>query len=107
MKMTIEIIHEPGKFEGELSIVPQMWDIALEGFGAEVYVGDTLYSFVTLPAIGLEPTGDLFGARLWERSDGFVCSEWYSTEAEYNAAILEWEKLSEEDSEDEASEYED
>ena len=86
-----DIIREPGKFEGELEIVPKMWDIALEGFGAEVYVGDTLYSFVTLLAVDLEPTPELFGARLWERSDGFVCSEWYSTEAEYDAAIRAWE----------------
>ena len=99
-----DIIREPGKFEGELEIVPKMWDIALEGFGADVYVGDTLYSFVTLMSVDLDPTPELFGACLWERSDGFVCAEWYSTEAEYDAAIRDLEAQSEAEAIDDSDE---
>jgi hypothetical protein len=99
--MAYETIKEPGKFEGELSI-PKMWDVALEGFGAEVYVGETLYSFVSLYAVDEQPADGLYGACLWERSDGFVMAKWYSTEAEYNAAMAELEDESEEETDEDA-----
>jgi hypothetical protein len=95
--MAYETIKEPGKFEGELSIVPKMWDLVLEGFGLEVYVGETLYSFVSLYAVDEQPADGLYGACLWERSDGFVMTKWYSTEAGYNAAIAQLEAEAESD----------
>lgn len=97
-----DVIREPGKFEGEFSIVPKMWDLTLEGLGAEVYIGDTLYSFVTLLSVDVEPTADYFGAVLWERSDGFVMTEWFATEAEYDAKLRAMEAESEEEAEDAA-----
>lgn len=100
-----DVIREPGKFEGELSIVPEMWDVVMEGFSHDVFVDDTEYSFVTLMAIDQQPTEDLYGACMWERSDGFVMTEWYSTEAEYDAAIAKYEKAAEE-SEEETDNYE-
>lgn len=95
--MTYARISEPGKFEGELEIVPKMWDVAMEGFACDVQVGDTLYSFVPLLAVDEPITNGLYGACLWERSDGFVTSEWFETEAEYNTALERAERLAEED----------
>lgn len=48
-------ITDPGKFEGELSIVPKMWDLVLEGLSADVFFGEgETYSFVCLLAQGQE-----------------------------------------------------
>ncbi len=99
MKYDQSVITDPGKFEGELAIVPQLWDVVLDGFAAEIsFSDDTIYNFVTLLSIDTEIDG-LFGVCLWERSDGFVCSEWYETEAEYDAALRNLEKQAEFDSE--------
>lgn len=95
--MTYETIREPGKFEGELAIVPKMWDIALEGFACDVFVGNVQYSFVTVCSVEQDSTDEngcvdgLYGACLWEREDGFVMSQWYANQAEYDAAIINLE----------------
>lgn len=85
-------ITDPGKFEGELSIVPKMWDLVLEGGSADVCFEDETYSFVCLLAVD-EPVNDgLYGAMLHERSDGFVIATWFRTEADYKTAMRELEE---------------
>lgn len=98
------IITTPGKFQGELEYVPLMWDVVLEGFSTDVYFAneDRTYSFVSLPAINIE-TSDLYGACLWERTDGFVCSKWFATKQDYDFAIIELENKSEEENEENAT----
>lgn len=86
------IIEDPGKFEGELEIVPRMWDIVLEGLSSDVMIGEQIYSFVCLLAID-EPVDELYGAMLWEDNNGFVHSKWFETEDEYKQQM---EKLAEE-----------
>ena len=98
--MSYEIIREPGKFEGELSIVPAMWECVLEGFGAEVYSNGVMYSFVCLLSVDEPIDKGLYGACLWERSDGFVMSEWYATEQEYMKALTALENASESEEQD-------
>lgn len=95
--MAYEPISELGKFEGELAIVPKMWDVVLDGMAAEVYFGEgePVYAFVSLLAVDEPIDQGLFGACLWERSDGFVMTQWYETEAEYNAALRELEQKAE------------
>lgn len=95
MTATYSRISEPGKFEGELSIVPKMWEIVLEGFSADVYLHDRVYSFVSLIAVD-EPTNNgLYGAMLWEDENGFVHSEWQESKGQYDCRLREMEQLAE------------
>lgn len=101
---TYERITDPGKFEGELSIVPKMWDLVLEGLSADVYFGEgETYSFVCLLAVDEPVNEGLYGACLWERSDGFVCSKWFETEGEYKAELYRLEKEAEKLADEEIS----
>lgn len=85
----MDTIRDPGKFEGELSIVPKLWDMALEGLGCDVIVGDETFSFVTVYAVTQEPvTDEHYGAMLWEDANGFVYARWYRSDTEYQAAIV-------------------
>lgn len=95
--MAYAVIREPGKFEGELEIVPKMWDVVMEGCACDVLIYDKVYSFVSLLAVDEPITNGLYGACLWERSDGFVMSEWFETEEEYKAAIERAERIASEE----------
>jgi len=89
------VIRDPGKFQGELSIVPKMWDIALEGLGSDVTVGEETFSFVTVLAVTGEPaTDEHYGAMLWEDANGFVYARWYANHDDYQAAIVRLEQES-------------
>lgn len=96
-----ERIYEPGKFEGELAIVPRMWEVVLDGFSHDVYVDGTAYSFVSLLAVDEPTTEGLYGAMLWETDQGFVMSQWFETEADYKAKIELAEALAEGEAEKE------
>ena len=87
--MSGDIISMPGKFEGEHVSVPHFWDAALDGTGEQFDIGYTVYTFIEIDANDRKLFPDLteYGVQLWERSDGFVCSEWYDTQQEYDAAI--------------------
>jgi hypothetical protein len=75
-------ITNPEKFEGELDYVPFMWHVAMSGFCEDI--GNSF--FVTLDAIGHRHF-DLYGAELWEDSNGFVHSNWFATLEEFSSAV--------------------
>jgi hypothetical protein len=83
-----DIIRSPGKFEGQPTWVPLLWDLSLEGWSDEDFgrvqffrLDDTVRAKVqTLPP-------DAFGVRLEETDQGFVGAEVYDTEAEYMHAV--------------------
>jgi hypothetical protein len=70
MARALNTIITEGKFKGELSIVPRMWDVVLKGLSYDV-IANNLHSFVTLLDVGETPTDDLYGACLWEDDNGF------------------------------------
>lgn len=90
------LIQGPCKFEGEPPVVVALWDLSLRGCDDDViYDGDTAVSiFVVDDDMRREfPETEGFHAiAVWERSDGFVCSEFYDTKADLEAAIARCEE---------------
>ena len=104
MGQSSRIILDPGKFEGEHISVPHFYDSALDGGSADVYSEDTLYTFIIIAAEDLAEFPDLteYGLMIWEDSQGFVRTEWFSTRAEYDCAFSDMETAAElEDREEE------
>jgi hypothetical protein len=102
-----KIIRNLGKFEGEPVYVPYFWDCALQGMYAEDVNGVffmPLYQedFIMFPELylntwdGVTPPQDnvpAYGIALKESEQGFVYSKVYDTQAEYNAAVEEQERI--------------
>lgn len=93
------IITTPGKFEGELSFVPKLWDMTLESMEDEtLWDGDTLISiFRNCPKLW-ETIGEEHGldfefeyVAMYEDSQGFVHTE-YLTVDDYTALIRRLEE---------------
>jgi hypothetical protein len=95
------IIHEPGKFEGEHVSVPHYWNMALDS-GADTDVwdcNDTQYSFFIFDADDRAKFPDIteYGFALYESDNGFVNAVWFDTKDEYDKAIAEIEADSDRD----------
>lgn len=87
MAMTNDIIRTPGKFEGEPTWVPHLWDLAGDG-GADEDFGRVVF-FRTDDELRAQFPGlaGVFGVGLEETEQGFVNSQTFDDEASFNAAI--------------------
>ena len=72
------IIKEPGKFEGEPTYVPYLWDVILNGDGESIDGDDQiLYTIVGIDPDDVEAFPELTDVDcviLWESEQGFVYS---------------------------------
>ena len=78
----MSIIREPGKFEGEPTYAPMMWDASLDGGMETIYDGETPVSVYSVEPEDIEAYPDLAGVDvvvLWEDSQGFVHSRQMTT----------------------------
>lgn len=71
------VIKSPGKFEGEMLFVPYLWDKVMDGMaGNEIYLDETVYTCLEISQEDKsefpEDLSNVFGAILWENSQGFV-----------------------------------
>lgn len=71
-------INTPGKFEGEDSRVPVLWNDCLDGFSDHDINGSF---YITTPG------EDHYGVSLYEDMNGFVHATWYATEQDYQTAL--------------------
>ena len=101
----LQIINDPGKFEGEVEGIRRLWENVVLNGGAdeEIYDGDIQYSvfYADGPDLmdGLYSSlfasdPDCFAIALMEDEQGFVNSYWL-TEAEYNTWIADIEASNE------------
>lgn len=72
----INVIREPGKFEGEPTYVPYLWDVVMDGFSdTTAYDGDTPVDILIIDSDDVAKFPDLKGiyaVAVWESEQGFV-----------------------------------
>ena len=85
------VLTQPDKFEGELSIVPSLWELATSGYATDVILNDGTYSFIETAAVSESEADEheLYGAVLWLDDQGFVRSQWFATAQAYAEALAE------------------
>jgi hypothetical protein len=70
------IIRSPGKFEGEPVWAPYFWEMLLDGIADEEDDGEVVTFHVTdADRAEFPELAEIAVIRMWERQDGFVCSE--------------------------------
>ncbi len=95
------VIRSPGKFEGEPVWAPHAWELALDGAGDDEDCDCEApedYDHCNCPTVSVlypltedyaefPELADVAVIRIWERDDGFVCTETFETRAAYDAAL--------------------
>ena len=103
----MNIVTEPGKFEGEPTYVIGLWDAVLEGASdEEIVAGFVTYSFVRTTEEEQQVNPDLkgiYGVALWEDGNGFVHHKAYDSAKRYQDAIAATELEAELDEQEDES----
>ena len=92
----MDVIKEPGKFEGEPTYVPYLWDLAGDGAGETIYDYHdpiTLLLIADSDVTAYPELANVYAVVMWESEAGFVHHHTLTTPDECDDFRAEIEKL--------------